>query len=123
MVSSTSFPMQTSVQFRSSESIKLIHEAIRNRENPHIFPYRDDLVKSSIQEILALDSAPSKSQTIQKMKTLFIDRTKRCVLAYQRERMDRYIDLLWLCGATTASVLPEKSLKAASIQESSLVLC
>ncbi|KAJ3344595.1 DNA replication protein psf1 [Kappamyces sp. JEL0680] len=98
--------MHSSSSFRSSESLKLIHEAIRTRESPFIPPYRDDIVANTAGAMI---------------KQLYIERAKRCVLAYQRERINRYIDLFWECGATSSTVLPEKSRLAASHAETALV--
>ena len=102
-----------------SDSIKLIREAIRTREAPSIPKYQDDLVKNTVVEMqtlstLNLNKTTAASSTIRKA---FLERRKRCILAYQRERMIRYKELLWLCGATTSSTLPEKSHHAASIHE------
>jgi GINS complex subunit 1 len=102
-----------------SDSIKLIREAIRTRDAPSIPKYRDDLVKNTIVEINSLSTLiPAKSTAASNtIKSAFLQRRKRCILAYQRERLNRYKELLWLSGATTSSTLPENSYHAASSQE------
>ena len=108
---------------KESDSLKLVKEALRTRDSPSIPPYRDDLIKNTLSEItnlsnLTLVKTGAASQTI---RETLLERNKRCVLAYQRERMDRYKKLLWLCGATSSSVLPVKSRQAASVYEQTFV--
>ena len=104
---------------KESDSIKLIREAIRTRDAPSIPKYREDLVKNTIVEINTLStlSTPKSTGACNTIKLAFLQRRKKCILAYQRERLNRYKELLWLSGATTSSTLPEKSHQAASPQE------
>jgi GINS complex subunit 1 len=107
----------------SSESLKLVKEAVRTRNIPNIPQYRQDLVKNTITEINSLyGQRNSKSNEQSKvLKQQYLKRCKRCVLAYLSHRIDRYKQLIWECGANTSSVLPESSQKAASPNESKFI--
>lgn len=110
------------LEFYPSDSFKLIQEAKRNQESPSIPPYRHDLIKNVLQEINTLNT-PAKQSTDANivMRRICSERSKRCVLAYQRNRMDRYRDLLWRCGASTSTILPERDRIAASTYETTFV--
>lgn len=103
----------------SSESLFLVKEALRTKNLPNIPQYLDSTIKNTITEINSLckQSSSKQNEASAVLKKAYLERSKRCVLAYQRHRLERYKDLIWSCGANTSSILPEESQKAASPYE------
>lgn len=102
------------------DALKLIRDAKRTAESPSLAPYRDDLVRnvqmemrhlsSSLRDILAQrETAGTTPETTQgltvaaTMHHLSLRRSKRCLLAYSRHRLDRIMDMLWDLGGGSAS--------------------
>lgn len=100
-----------------------MQESIRTRDSPNIPPYRDDLVRNALLELNHLKKQSKKLQTqeAQTLQAICVERTKRCILAYQRERMDRYRELLWVGGASTSSQIPKESQLTANIHEAQFI--
>jgi GINS complex subunit 1 len=111
------------MSFYCQDAFRLIEECLRTKGSKHIPVYREDAIKLCLLEIQHLIKS-YKDTYRKKLHKICLERTKQCVLAYQRERMNRYIDLIWECGASklkanidTSTTLPEKDAQAASVQE------
>jgi GINS complex subunit 1 len=102
-----------------SDGVLLVKEAILTKDSYRIPTYREDLVRNSILEIKHLTSQLKKSNPTSLRTTLdaAVENSKRCVLAYQRERLDRYMKLFWESGATTSSEIPQEFQLATSNHE------
>ena len=107
----------------SSDSLFLVKEAFRTRHLPNIPQYHDNTVKNTISEINSLynQSHSKATQSSNYLKKAYLERSKRNVLAYERDRIERFKDLIWACGANTSSYLPEDSQKGASPYESKFI--
>jgi GINS complex subunit 1 len=105
------------------DGLLLVKEAIRTRDSPKIPSYREDLVRNSLLEVKHLNNQIKKGQTeiARITHTTAIERSKRCVLAYQRERLDRYRLLFWASGASTLSEIPQESQLAANNHEAQFI--
>ncbi|RKP02749.1 hypothetical protein CXG81DRAFT_10426 [Caulochytrium protostelioides] len=92
-------------------ALALVREAKRTQDAPFPPPYRDDIVRDVVAEINALfaESArrldlatlqadPVGAATAQTMHRLGQVRSKRCVLAYLRHRLDRFREAAWDIG-------------------------
>jgi GINS complex subunit 1 len=102
-----------------NDGLTLVKEAIRTKDTPKMPVYREDLIRNSILEIKHLTNQSKKNNptVVRTTHVTAIEHTKRCVLAYQRERLDRYMRLFWESGASTSSEIPPDSLLAASNHE------
>ncbi|KAL2919294.1 DNA replication protein psf1 [Polyrhizophydium stewartii] len=69
------------------------------------------------------DAAVRSFRTAAAIHTFALKRNKRCVLAYQRSRLDRLVEMLWdgPGGASTASSLPDATTHQMSIHECEFV--
>lgn len=150
------------MSLHSDDTIKLIKEAKRTQDSPFIPPFRDDLVRNSIQEAWYLtesiktvlsnadshnnmeninddDNDDDENQDTHKSKRVkngsyslesaqiaatvnrfALDRTKRCLLAYSKHRLDRIIDIVWdIGGGTISSInsIPDKTKRNLSNNE------
>ncbi|KAI9011091.1 DNA replication complex GINS protein PSF1 [Gaertneriomyces semiglobifer] len=121
------------------DALKLVREAKRTADAPCIPPYRDDLVRSALLEIQHLygsltdivDQRPTvppeqrRGLTVAAtMHNLGLRRSKRCLLAYTRHRVDRIIDTLWDLGGGSGSsgaALPADARRNLSPAESEFV--
>ena len=111
-----------STSYFGTTAISLVKEAIRSRESPGLPVYRDDLIRSILLEMKhlykTLSDIDATSKTLDdagpldisaSMHKMALHRNKRCVLAYQRSRIDCLVYMLWASGgASTASSLPEQ---------------
>lgn len=100
------------------DALKLVRDAKRTAEAPSLAPYRDDLVRNvvlemrylsfSLRDIIAqretAEPEALKGLTVAAtMHHLSLRRSKRCLLAYSRHRLDRITDMLWELGGGAAS--------------------
>ncbi|KAI8905132.1 hypothetical protein EDD86DRAFT_212297 [Gorgonomyces haynaldii] len=98
------------MSFYGDHALKLVKEMHRTRDPPQIPPYRTDLVRETLVESNHLWTSANlkKTHSAQSMLgVLSVKRSKRCVLAYQRERLNRLIQTWWEHGASTTTVLPQ----------------
>jgi GINS complex subunit 1 len=94
--------------FYGDKALKLVKECIRTSEPPIVPPYSQDEVRQIVAEIKTLcRSISPKERSASALLDLAIRRSKRCVLVYQRTRLDRIRDFWWDAGASTATVLNE----------------
>eukprot|EP00842_Homolaphlyctis_polyrhiza_P004428 jgi/Hompol1/4987/HPOL_004072-RA len=152
MASSRTGSSEQTTKLYGDTALKLVKEAIRTRDSPSLAAFQDDIVRDTILEIkhlsLQLDSfhttlkqlaarypdgsidgeeiaaaARAPIETAQAMHLLALQRNKRCVLAYQRHRLDRIIQTLWESGsgASTASSLPQETMQQMSLHENGFV--
>lgn len=101
--------------FYCQDSHLLVEEAIRNRQTPKLASYRDDLIRNIQLEMKHLwthQSGPKSTTVSSNLHRICIERSKRCVLAYQRERLHRLMDLFWDGGANSTTTLPEETAQA-----------
>ncbi|TPX67126.1 hypothetical protein SpCBS45565_g04071 [Spizellomyces sp. 'palustris'] len=102
----------------SDDALKLVRDAKRTAETPSLSPYRDDLVRNvllemrhleaSLRDILAQREKALPEQVTgltaaATMHHLALRRSKRCLLAYTRHRVDRILDTLWELGGGSGS--------------------
>lgn len=120
---------------------KLIQAAIRSRETPSIGMYQDALIRDILLEIKHLYAQLSMFEQLlgkdvrrrpelyrsidaaRSMHSLALMRNKQCVLAYQRYRLGRLVQMLWHsgCGASTAASLPATTMDQLSTTEQSFL--
>lgn len=92
--------------FYGDLALKLVKEAKRTQTTDALPAYRSDLIRDILIESKHLATGLSKNTATAAVSLICLRRSKRCVLAYQRSRMDAIINEWWRCGGTTASVLP-----------------
>ncbi|KAJ3291209.1 DNA replication protein psf1 [Borealophlyctis nickersoniae] len=99
------------------DAVKLVRDAKRMADAPGLPPYRDDLVRDTLLEMRHLSSTlPSilkhREELLSNnehdaalglsiaatMHHLSLKRSKRCLLAYSRARVDRLTDAVWELG-------------------------
>ncbi|KAI9104540.1 DNA replication complex GINS protein PSF1 [Phlyctochytrium arcticum] len=123
------------------DALKLVRDCKRTANNPSLPPYRDDLVRNvilelrhlekSLRELIAKrgevlrdsehrmseDNMPGQPTVAgltvaATMHNLSLRRSKRCLLAYLRHRIDRLTETLWSLGggpsaSSVASIPPD----------------
>jgi len=95
------------MEFYADKAFQLVQEAQRTKDL-ELPTYRSDLIRESLSELRSLKSGKGTTRII---NDSVINRTKRCILAYQRSRLDRitkmwYIKLTrWDEGACTSTVI------------------
>ncbi|KAI8817043.1 DNA replication complex GINS protein PSF1 [Fimicolochytrium jonesii] len=103
----------------ADDALKLVRDAKRTSDSPTLAPYRDDLIRnvqlemrqlaSHLRDIMsARESAPTPQHAqgltvAATMHHLSLRRSKRCLLAYTRHRLDRITETLWDLGGAAAS--------------------
>ncbi|KAJ3020914.1 DNA replication protein psf1 [Thoreauomyces humboldtii] len=117
------------------DALRLIRDAKRTADSPTLSAYRDDLVRNVQMEMRHLTTAlrdimkertavanAAQSQPTPEAEESFagltvaglmhrssLQRSKRCLLAYSRHRIDRIVDTLWDLGGgsgSSAAALP-----------------
>jgi GINS complex subunit 1 len=84
--------------FYGDMALKLVKEAKRTQSMDSLPAYRSDLVRDIQIESKYLESSLAKSPTLRHISLLCMKRSKRCVLAYQRARLDLIVDKWWTEG-------------------------
>ncbi|KAH6566343.1 hypothetical protein BASA50_004553 [Batrachochytrium salamandrivorans] len=140
---------QVATRCYGETAFKLVKEAIRSRDASVLTAYKDHLVRDILLETKHLHTqleafeatiqglrpkhplettqnihtAILPLETACAMHSLALARNKRCVLAYQRQRIDHIVAMLWESsgGASTASSLPPHVLQCMSVHESTFV--
>ena len=85
--------------FQSKATIPLIEEALRIQELTKIPQYREDFVQICRSEIDYLSGNYKLGLTTSERESL-IQRNEDCLLAYQKCRFYRLIELHWKYGAS-----------------------
>ncbi|KAK5668604.1 DNA replication protein psf1 [Batrachochytrium dendrobatidis] len=107
---------QISTKCYGETALKLVKEALAIFESTIQGLRPKDVSVKPLAAIVPLETACT-------LHTLALARNKRCVLAYQRQRLDRLVEMLWNApgGASTASTLSDQVTQCMSGHEAQFV--
>ena len=76
--------------FYGDTALDLIKESVRTREAGTVLPYRADTIRAILSEIKHLHATLDKTMSARTAVSIVsMKRSKQCVLAYQRDRLNR----------------------------------